>query len=164
MKVGALLLLLWMSFSGVNALLSWFSLCAPVFWIWVYVPVVACARGPGLCICGIAGCFLESAYPELRGWYFPLTLFLALWLSFVEWKGGVNAFVQHFALASGVHLLLCFALTLALLFRGGVWPEQGWFRLFSDWFCGQLALLLLIALSRWEPLGAISGRRLQAVS
>ena len=136
-------LVIWFAVAQLNFFAGWLSINIPVYWVFVFFPVMTLEWREGLIITLICGVFLESQYESFRGILLPLLMVVFVFLHYRRSQLNDGNYRTLLWLASLTHLILVLCMSAVLLIRG----EHSWsylsLRTLQDWFTGQLALFVL---------------------
>lgn len=137
---------IWFWIGQVNCFMGWLSMSIPVFWVFVFFPVMTLEWEEGMVLTAISGLFFESRYPEFRGTLLPLFLGLYLYLYYQKTQLHDSGYRSLLWLASLSHLIIVIAMSAVILMRGGHAFSYLALRTLQDWLTGQLAMFLLFPL------------------
>ena len=147
---------IWFWIGQVNFFMGWLSVSIPVFWVFVFFPVMTLEWEEGLILTAISGLFFESRYVEFRGMLIPLFVGLYLYLYHRKMQMHDTSYRPLLWLASLSHLILIVAMSAIVLIGGGHTLGYLTLRSLQDWLTGQLALFLLFPLL-WFGFHLING-------
>jgi hypothetical protein len=133
---------IWFWMAQVNFFMGWLSISIPIYWIFVFFPVMTMGWIEGLTLTCVFGIFLESQFTEFRGVLIPLFLGLFLYLHHRR----VQLFDSNYRvllwLASLTHFVIVVSMSLVMFLRGQAEVNYLLLRTLQDWFSGQLLLFL----------------------
>ena len=137
-------ILFWVVMTQINDFAALVSLYLPIFWVFVYFPAMQHSASTGVSITLLAGLFLESQFPEIRGFYLPLMMLVFLVLMYRRSKVVDSKNSTQIAIASLVHWILMIVPS-GVLHLTGRHPHTDllWQRTLQDGVTGQLMLFFL---------------------
>lgn len=133
---------IWFWMAQVNFFVGWLSICIPVYWIFVFFPVMTMSWEAGITLTFVFGIFLESQFAGFRGILLPGFLALFLYLHHRRVQLFDMSYRTLLLLASLTHLVIVTGMSIVLLFRGQIEVKYLLLRTLQDWISGQLVLFL----------------------